>query len=206
VSKPEDYPSHSHPCNPCRRRFMKQAGTLLGAGLAAPLVAKASTGGNVVDISHIPVDGIGATSFKGQPIVVLNRSRKTLNALEHDQSLLADPQSKHSQQPAFADNPFRSRVPEWLVMVNVCTHQGCPTQFQPSMEAGAGGFFCPCHGSRFDAAGRVYRNQPAPRNMEIPNYEIDVKRKQVRLIDVQPVRLAAQAEGGEGGQGENDGG
>ena len=195
-----------HPCDPCRRRFMKQAGAVLGATLAAPLVARAAgTGVETVDIRSIPVDGVGTTTFKGQPIVILNRSRQTLAALERDQSLLADPLSKHSQQPAFADNPFRSRVPEWLVMVNVCTHRGCPTAFQKGMDAGAGGFYCPCHGSRFDAAGRVYKNQPAPWNMEIPDYEIDTKRKQIHLIAVQPVRLAAQAEGGEGG-GESDGG
>lgn len=170
-----------------RRRFLKTASALLGAGMAAPIAAHAAQG-EIVDISRIPVDGVGSISFDGQPVVILHRSKETIAALEHDQSMLADPGSQSSQQPKFADNPWRSKVPEWLVMVNVCTHAGCRTYYQNNMENGAGGFHCPCHGSRFDAAGRVYRGQPAPWNMEIPDYEIDVKRKQVHLLRTEQVR------------------
>ncbi len=169
-----------------RRLFLKQATLMLGAGLAAPAMANAR--GEVVDISHIPVDGVGTLTFQGQPIVIVHRGKESLASLEQDQGQLADPSSLHSQQPKFADNPWRSRVPEWLVMVNICTHAGCSTRFETQMEQGGGGFFCPCHGSRYDAAGRVLKDQPAPWNMEIPNYEIDVERKQVHLISTQPVK------------------
>ena len=172
-----------------RRRFLKHAGVLLGAGLAAPAAARAAQG-EVVDISRIPVDGMGSLNFSGEPVVILHRSKSTIATLEHHQSNLADPNSSQSQQPSFADNPYRSKVPEWLVMVNVCTHTGCRTHYQQKMEGGAGGFYCYCHGSRFDAAGRVYNGMPAPWNMEIPDYEIDVKRKRVHLIRAQRPRVA----------------
>jgi ubiquinol-cytochrome c reductase iron-sulfur subunit len=170
-----------------RRRFLKHASVMLGAGLAAPAAARAAQG-EVVDISRIPVDGMGTLNFNGQPVVILHRSKSTIASLERNQGNLADPNSSRSQQPGFADNPYRSKVPEWLVMVNICTHAGCRTHYQQSMERGAGGFHCFCHGSHFDAAGRVFRGQPAPWNMEIPDYEIDVKRKRVHLLSSQRVR------------------
>ncbi|APZ42893.1 ubiquinol-cytochrome c reductase iron-sulfur subunit [Acidihalobacter ferrooxydans] len=171
-----------------RRRFLKTASALLGATVAAPMVARAAPQPKVVDISHIPLDGLGTVDFEGKPVVILHRSKQTIATLERDQSGLADPGSHSSQQPKFADNPYRSKVPEWLVMVNICTHAGCHTNYQQRMESGAGGFFCPCHGSRFDAAGRVFRNQPAPWNMEIPEYAIDTQKKQVQLIHADRVR------------------
>lgn len=170
-----------------RRRFLKHAGVALGAGLAAPVAARAAQG-RTVDISRIPEGGMHTLRFEGQPVVILHRTRETIATLEHDQRNLADPESRHSQQPKFADNPWRSQVPEWLVMVNVCTHAGCHTHYQRSIEGGAGGFHCYCHGSRFDAAGRVFRHQPAPWNMEIPEYEVDLKRKRIHLLHAQPVR------------------
>ncbi len=89
---------------------------------------------------------------------------------------LKDPKSQGSEQPAFAENQYRSREPEWLVMIAICTHLGCVPDYRP--EAGGdfwpvwkGGFFCPCHGSAYDLAGRVMDGSPAPRNMPVPAYE-----------------------------------
>lgn len=171
-----------------RRRFLKHAGVLLGAGLAAPGAARAAQG-EIVDISRIPKDGMGTLNFNGQPVVILHRSKSTIASLERNQGNLADPNSNHSQQPKFADNPYRSENPEWLVMVNICTHAGCRTHYQQNMQGGAGGFYCYCHGSQFDAAGRVFRGQPAPWNMEIPDYQVDAKRKRVHLISAQRPKI-----------------
>jgi ubiquinol-cytochrome c reductase iron-sulfur subunit len=94
----------------------------------------------------------------------------------HDNEL-ADPKSEQPQQPPYAKNPQRSIKPEFLVLTGICTHLGCIPVFRP--EPGAtdialdwpGGFYCPCHGSRFDLAGRVFRNVPAPLNLEVPAYQ-----------------------------------
>lgn len=172
-----------------RRRFLKHAGVLLGAGLAAPGAVRAAQQGELVDISRIPVDGLGTLTFNGLPIVVLHRSNSTVASLEHNQGNLADPNSRQSQQPSFADNPYRSENPDWLVMVNICTHTGCRTHYQQNMQGGAGGFYCYCHGSQYDAAGRVFSGQPAPWNMEIPSYQIDPKRKRLHLISAQRPKI-----------------
>jgi len=97
-----------------------------------------------------------------------------LDRLQHDQALLADPLSTEDQQPAYARNGWRAIRPQYAVMLGICTHLGCVPVFRPEQGApdlGADwpcGFYCPCHGSRFDLAGRVFKNVPAPRNLEIP--------------------------------------
>ena len=107
---------------------------------------------------------------------VLRRSVDTLTSLQRHADLLADPQSKRSVQPAYAKNVDRSIRPEYSVMVGICTHLGCIPTFRPTpgtADLGAswpGGFYCPCHGSKFDLAGRVFKNVPAPTNLVIPPY------------------------------------
>ena len=92
-----------------------------------------------------------------------------LDGITSQNDKMADPASDQPQQPEYAKNEYRSRKPEILVMVGICTHLGCSPLFRPEVEANwKGGFFCPCHGSKFDLAGRVYKSLPAPINMEIP--------------------------------------
>jgi ubiquinol-cytochrome c reductase iron-sulfur subunit len=115
--------------------------------------------------------------WQGKPVWIVRRTKEMLATLSKDTSLLADPDSKRSEQPDFARNETRSLKPEVMVMVGICTHLGCsPTaKFapnDPSMGANwPGGFLCPCHGSKFDLAGRVYANMPAPDNLPVPKYK-----------------------------------
>jgi ubiquinol-cytochrome c reductase iron-sulfur subunit len=131
-----------------------------------------------VDIGNLPPGEMMIVEWRGKPVWILNRTPEMLAALKKAEPMLADPASAvASQQPAYAANETRSRKPEMLVAVGICTHLGCsPTNvFTPGDPAlGAdwpGGFFCPCHGSTFDFAGRVFKNKPAPTNLEIPPHQ-----------------------------------
>ncbi len=114
--------------------------------------------------------------WRGQPVFVLRRSAEMLDSLPRHDELLADPQSVQSIQPLYAKNTDRSIRPGLGVLVGVCTHLGCIPTFRPTpgvADIGAnwpGGFYCPCHGSKFDLAGRVFKNVPAPTNLVIPPY------------------------------------
>jgi ubiquinol-cytochrome c reductase iron-sulfur subunit len=115
--------------------------------------------------------------WRGKPVWIVNRTPEMLASLTKIDSELADPMSSVNQQPDYAKNEDRSIKPEYLVVVGICTHLGCsPT---PKLVAGSdsdmgsnwpGGFFCPCHGSKFDLAGRVFKGVPAPINLEVPPY------------------------------------
>jgi len=112
--------------------------------------------------------------WRGKPVWILKRTPENLKILDALTDSLLDPQSKESEQPVRAANTARSIKPEIFVAVGLCTHLGCSPSYRPEVapaDLGAdwqGGFFCPCHGSRFDLAGRVYKSVPAPRNLEIP--------------------------------------
>ncbi len=114
--------------------------------------------------------------WRGKPVWVMRRSKKMLEVLEEDNADLRDPNSKTSVQPRYAQNEYRSIKPEYLVLVGICTHLGCSPTFRPDREpedlgeSWKGGFFCTCHGSRFDLAGRVFKNVPAAKNLEVPPY------------------------------------
>ena len=120
-------------------------------------------------------------AWRGQPIFVLRRSEAALANLEAENTDLADPASDGDQQPEYARNTYRSRVPEIGVYLGLCTHLGCSPKYYGAVKPESfdnewkGGFFCPCHGSRFDLAGRVARNLPAPTNLVVPphSYESD---------------------------------
>jgi ubiquinol-cytochrome c reductase iron-sulfur subunit len=112
-----------------------------------------------------------------KPVWILKRSKKMLDDLPTLKGELLDPNSEMaSQQPKYARNTNRSLKPEVLVLVGICTHLGCSPTFRPDAAPAdlgptwKGGFFCPCHGSRFDLAGRVYKGVPAPSNLEVPSY------------------------------------
>jgi ubiquinol-cytochrome c reductase iron-sulfur subunit len=130
------------------------------------------------DISRMEPGALVKVTWRGQAIYIVRRSPEMMKQLE-DPSLdarLRDPKSEQSEQPAYAKNDVRSLKPEYLVLVGVCTHLGCAPlgRFEPGdAELGAdwpGGFYCPCHGSKFDLAGRVFKDVPAPLNLRVPPY------------------------------------
>ena len=173
----------------CRRKMLVGATGLVGAaGLAAtsiPFVSsmrpseRARSAGAPVDVDFAKLQsGTQLTvEWRGKPVWILHRTGAMLKAMESPslRAKLADPDLRVTgQQPAYARNAFRSIKPEFLVLVSVCTHLGCVPTFRPEFGAldlgpdWPGGYFCPCHGSRFDFAGRVYRNVPAPTNLVVP--------------------------------------
>ena len=131
-----------------------------------------------VDMSRIPPGELTVIEWRGKPVWVLRRTKEMIESLKGVEPRLSDPQSKASEQPKYAENEYRSREPDVLVLVGVCTHLGCSPQEKPADakgEMGAdwpGGFYCPCHGSKFDFAGRVFKGSPAPLNLVVPPYEL----------------------------------
>ena len=127
-----------------------------------------------IDISKLDEGRLLTVEWRGKPVWIVKRSNKTLEDLKTLDDSLSDAASEKDQQPEYAKNAARSRKPEILVLVGICTHLGCSPTFRPDLGAadlGAdwlGGFFCPCHGSKFDLAGRVYSGVPAPTNLEVP--------------------------------------
>ncbi|MBT3625027.1 MAG: ubiquinol-cytochrome c reductase iron-sulfur subunit [Gammaproteobacteria bacterium] len=181
--------------NTGRRNFLIGATTAVGSagvvGLAVPFVgswnpsAKALAAGAPVkvDISKLSVGEIlgPIPAWRDKPIFVVKRSDAMLEQLNSMNDRLADPESQREQQPGYAQNGTRSIKPDVLVLVGLCTHLSCSPKFRPAIqpevfdEEWIGGFFCPCHGSKFDLAGRVYAGVPAPSNLEVPPhfYESD---------------------------------
>jgi len=171
-----------------RRRFLAVATSVTGAvGLAmtaAPFLASfrpsaraQALGAPVeVDISKLETGSMVRVQWRGQPVWVLKRDEEMLALLGNHNDNLRDPDSRESIQPAYAANATRSIKPQILVVIGTCTHLGCAPieKLQPAdAELGAdwpGGFFCPCHGSKFDLAGRVYAGVPAPTNLTVPPY------------------------------------
>lgn len=157
------------------------------AGAAVPFVkswtpsAKARAAGAAIkiDISKLEPGALlgPMQAWRGKPVFVLKRTPEMLKNLEQLTSGLADPGSETPQQPAYAKNAARSRKPEIGVFVGICTHLGCSPKYQGAdtveVAATKGGFFCPCHGSKFDFAGRVYANMPAPANLQVPPYSFE---------------------------------
>ncbi|MBT5031647.1 MAG: ubiquinol-cytochrome c reductase iron-sulfur subunit [Proteobacteria bacterium] len=178
--------------NRSRRRFItgltSAAWAVSAAYAAVPLVlsmtpsARARNAGAPVefDFSKLQAGQMVKVEWRGMPVVVLRRTPAMMAGLDEVTELLADPDSADSVQPGYAQNPARADANknEILVMLSVCTHLGCsPVEklaVGPDPEMGEdskGGFFCPCHGSKFDLAGRVYKNVPANKNMVIPPYQ-----------------------------------
>tara|TARA_B100000029_G_scaffold469676_1_gene507781 strand:- start:1545 stop:2141 length:597 start_codon:yes stop_codon:yes gene_type:complete len=170
-----------------RRRFLAVVTSvfgLVGVGtLAASFVAsmrpsaraRAAGAPVEVDIGDLREGQMMVVEWRGKPVWIIRRSREMLSGLGTLRSKLADPDSQVEQQPVYAQNETRSIYPEILIVLGVCTHLGCaPTKnFERGISSGLseewlGGFFCPCHGSTFDLAGRVYKNVPAPTNLEVP--------------------------------------
>jgi ubiquinol-cytochrome c reductase iron-sulfur subunit len=140
--------------------------------------AKAAGAPVEVDLTRINPGELAVIEWRGKPVWVIRRTKDMLDSLKAASARLVDPDSKSSKQPEYAKNEYRSAQPEWMVMEGVCTHLGCSPQMKPAdakAEMGAdwaGGFYCPCHGSKFDLAGRVFRGAPAPTNLEVPPYTL----------------------------------
>lgn len=170
-----------------RRQFLTAATTViggLGLGLAAiPFVgswlpsAKAQALGAPVEVDLTKIEpGQKITvAWRGQPIFIIHRTEQELSSLNSLDPQLRDPASKEPQQPAYITKRYRSIKPEYMVLIGICTHLGCVPLFRPTPGSVTpewiGGFFCPCHGSKFDLAGRVFKGVPAPLNLVVPDYK-----------------------------------
>ena len=171
-----------------RRRFLVAATSVVGAagavGAAVPFVgswfpsAKAKAAGAPVrvNIAKIEPGQQMIAEWRGQPVFIVRRTEEILANLTKIEGQLADPESKQSDQPENSTNEWRSIKPQVLVVIGICTHLGCSPTFRPEVAPAdlgkdwVGGYFCPCHGSHYDLAGRVYKSQPAPLNLPVPPY------------------------------------
>jgi len=173
------------PDNSGRRKFLTLTTGVVGAigaaAVAVPFVkswspsekAKAAGAPVAVDISKIQPGQLIRVEWRGKPVWVVSRTQKILDELGTLDDKLRDPASEAGQQPDYATNALRSLKSEIFVAVGICTHLGCsptylPDTFSEQVEGVEAGFFCPCHGSKFDLAGRVFQNVPAPLNLVVP--------------------------------------
>ena len=172
-----------------KRRFLlaatSVAGGVAGVAVAVPFVASMNPSARAraagapveVDLSRVEPGMMLTVEWRGQPVWIVHRTREMIDSLPKLDGAVVDPGSSMPMQPDYAKNEVRSIKPEYLVLVGICTHLGCsPSQkLAPGTESGLGdewpgGFFCPCHGSKFDLAGRVYKGVPAPVNLRVPPY------------------------------------
>jgi len=178
-----------HKMNPSKRKFLIAATSAVGGVAAAAVVipmvlsmqpsqrAKAAGAPVEVDISKVEPGMLLTVEWRGKPVWIVNRTKEMLDKLPTIDGMLTDPKSEQPQQPVYCTNSTRSIKPEYLVAVGICTHLGCSPTFRPEVGAAdlggdwPGGFFCPCHGSRFDLAARVFKNVPAPTNLVIPPHQ-----------------------------------
>lgn len=172
-----------------RRRLLFATASVGGAATVAAAVpfvasltpserAKAAGAPVEADISKLAPGQMMTVEWRGKPVWIIRRTKEQLDSLKKTEDLVSDPKSERKQQPEYATNQWRSIKPEFAVLVGICTHLGCsPSEkFKPGAESGidpnwAGGFLCPCHGSTFDLAGRVYKSKPAPDNLEVPPHK-----------------------------------
>jgi ubiquinol-cytochrome c reductase iron-sulfur subunit len=168
-----------------KRRLLTAATSVVGAVgagfVAVPFIssmqpsAKTQAAGAPVevDISEVEPGKLHTAEWRGKPIWILRRTPEMLETLTEDRDRLKDPDSKEPQQPAYAQNEHRSIKPEYLIVIGICTHLGCSPSFRPEKggDLGAdwlGGYLCPCHGGRYDFAGRVFQGTPPPLNLPVP--------------------------------------
>ena len=174
------------PSNPGRRKFLIAATSITGAGAvigaAIPFLAafnpsekaKAAGAPAKADISKLAKGEMMLVEWRGIPIYIIRHTKESLATLNENLSRLSDPDSKEDQQPEYAKNPSRSIRKDIVVLEGVCTHLSCAPKFYPQLGTTdfdsdwLGGFFCPCHGSKFDLVGRVYSGVPAPTNLSVP--------------------------------------
>lgn len=175
--------------NTSRRRFLIGATSVVGGvgviGAAVPFVAswnpsaKAKAAGAPVSasIGKLEPGQRMTVAWRGKPVWVIRRTQEMLDNIATLTDRLRDPESVVPQQPEYIKGIYRSTRPEYAIIVGICTHLGCSPQFVPEVKPQefdadwVGGFYCPCHGSRFDLAGRVFSGVPAPKNLEIPPHK-----------------------------------
>jgi ubiquinol-cytochrome c reductase iron-sulfur subunit len=190
--------------NTGRRRFLTTATSVVGVagavGIATPFLgswqpsAKAKAAGAPVkaDISKLEPGQMIVVEWRGKPVYVVNRTQEMLDNLPKLNDDLKDPDSAISQQPTYISGIDRALRPELLVVEGLCTHLGCAPKYRPEVgaadlggDAWLGGFFCPCHGSKFDLSGRVYAGVPASTNLVVPPYSFESDRVLVIGIDAE---------------------
>lgn len=172
-----------------RRMLVASTAGIAGVGTVAMLIpfvssmspsAKAKAAGAPVEanISKLEPGQRLTVEWRGKPVWVVRRTKKVLDELTTMDDIVSDPDSEVvAQQPSYAQNAHRSIKPEYAVLIGICTHLGCSPKYRPEVapaDLGAdwkGGFFCPCHGSKFDLAGRVYKSVPAPTNLVVPAHK-----------------------------------
>lgn len=175
------------PLNNSRRRFLTATTAVVGglgaAAVAVPFIkswnpstkAKAAGAPVEVDVNKLEEGQMVRVEWRGKPVWVVRRSQAIVDALKEHDNQLRDPNSGEEQQPGYAQNTYRSIKPEYFIAVGICTHLGCspsylPDSFSEQVQGVKSGFFCPCHGSKFDMAGRVFQGVPAPLNLVIPKH------------------------------------
>lgn len=185
-----DSPKSSDPVDKARRNLIvasSAAGGVAALATALPFAAtmlpseraKAMGAPVEADISKLPPGEMMTVEWRGQPVWIVNRTKEMMESVKANDTRVADPKSQRKPSeltPEYARNDLRSIKPEYLVVVGICSHLGCSPQSsfksgpEPYDPEWKGGFYCPCHGSLFDLAGRVYKNKPAPDNLKVPPY------------------------------------
>jgi ubiquinol-cytochrome c reductase iron-sulfur subunit len=196
-------PSEAQPKRRDLLSLITLASATIGAGaIAWPLIDSMNPSADVIaagapidiDLSKIAAGQQIVVLWRGAPMLIVNRTPELLKTLQDPKvvSLLADPDSTVHQQPPYAENWHRSVKPEYAVIVGICTHLGCLPGYMPTPDPTTpapnwpGGYFCPCHGSKYDLAGRVYKGVPAPYNLPVPPY---------RFVDDKTVRIGENPPG-----------
>lgn len=171
--------------SPQRRQILRIA---TGSALVASACRVFAVGvpAQILSLAALKAGHTRTVEIEGYRILLLRRNAYMIRQLKQDTSNLLDPHSEQSQQPSYAKNPWRSRHPAYLVVINHCTFDGCPTAFGGCPHGC--GFSCPCCGSQYDAAGRVHKFQPAPRNLAIPHYRFDRRANAVIVERIEHVR------------------
>jgi ubiquinol-cytochrome c reductase iron-sulfur subunit len=198
--------AHAYPSGAIRRRdfltLVAGAGAAIGgAAILWPLVDAMNPAADVlaagapmdIDLTHVAAGQQIVVRWRGSPILIVNRTPAAIKTLQEPDvvSRLSDPDSKVHQQPPYAQNWHRSVKPEYAVMVGICTHLGCLPSYMPQPNPSSpapnwpGGYFCPCHGSKYDLAGRVYSGVPAPDNLPVPPYRF-INDKTLRIGENPP--------------------
>lgn len=181
--------SFTQPVDDKRRRLLVNGAAAVGglgaaalgvsmlASMAPSARARAAGAPVEADISKLAPGQMVTVEWRGKPVWIVRRTDQVLDRLNASNGRLSDPDSAQEQQPGYAQNDTRAIKPEFLVVVGICTHLGCSPTYRPELappDLGSdwdGGFFCPCHGSKFDMAGRVYSGVPAPTNLEVPPHK-----------------------------------
>uniref|UniRef100_E6QUE9 Ubiquinol-cytochrome c reductase iron-sulfur subunit n=1 Tax=mine drainage metagenome TaxID=410659 RepID=E6QUE9_9ZZZZ len=193
----------SPPVNVNRRRFLtlatSTAGVVVMGALVVPMIrsleptaADAAESIATVDLTPVEPGMQLVVMWQQKPVVIVNRTPEMLKTLAEaeQKGTLKDPQCDVPQQPPYCKNMYRSRVPEWLVMVKICNHLCCIPHYRPKRSSVTaswlGGFYCPCHGSMYDLSGRVINGSPAPHNMAVPEYTIAPDHKSVKITKMFP--------------------